>query len=57
MQSFVPRDTFALKIQGELCHLKCAQNVSGVSRNGPQAFVVTPIVALRSARITHLKLQ
>ena len=26
-----------LKIQRELCHLKCTLKVSGLSRNGPQA--------------------
>ena len=39
MQSFVPRDTFALKIQRELCNPKCAQKVSGLSRNGPLMFI------------------
>ena len=29
-------DAFILKIQRELCHLKCARKVSGPSRNGPQ---------------------
>ena len=36
MQSFVPRDAFALKILRELCNPKCARKVSGLSRNGPQ---------------------
>ena len=35
MQSFVPRDAFALKIQRELCHPKYARQVSGLSRNRP----------------------
>ena len=39
MQSFVPRDAFALKIQRELCHPKYARQVSGLSRNGPLALV------------------
>ena len=39
MQSFVPRDAFALKIQRELSNLKCARKVSGLSRNGPQLTV------------------
>ena len=37
MQSFVPPDAFALKIQRELCHPKCARKVSGLSRNRPLA--------------------
>ena len=36
MQSFVPRDAFALKIQREVCNAKCARKVSGLSSNGPQ---------------------
>ena len=32
----MPRDAFALKIQIEICHPKCARRVSGLSRNGPQ---------------------
>ena len=39
MQSFLPRDAFALKIQRELCNPKCSRKVSGLSRNGPQACV------------------
>ena len=35
MQSVVPRDAFALKIQRELCHSKYARQVSGLSRNRP----------------------
>ena len=35
MQSFVPRDTFALRIQRQLCNPKWARKVSGLSRNGP----------------------
>ena len=31
----MPRDAFALKIQRELCHPKCARKVSGLSRNVP----------------------
>ena len=31
----MPRDAFALKIQRELCHPKCAQKGLGSSRNGP----------------------
>ena len=28
------RDAFALKMQREVCHPKCARKVSGLSRNG-----------------------
>ena len=30
----MPQDAFTLKIQRELSHPKCAQKVSGLSRNG-----------------------
>ena len=32
----MPWDAFVLKIQRELCLLKCARKVSGLSRNGPR---------------------
>ena len=38
------RDAFVLEIQRELCHLKCARNVSGPSRNGPLSSVIQWLV-------------
>ena len=48
LQSLVPPDAFALKIQRELCYPKCARKVSGLLRNGPLALLIG-----QSTNVTH----
>ena len=38
------RDAFALKIQRELCHPKCARKVSGLSRNRPRSWFLRTLI-------------
>ena len=45
-KSFVPRDTFVVKMERELCHLKCALMVSELSRNGHLTMSQIQIIAL-----------
>ena len=51
----MPRDALVLKIPRELCHQKCARNVSGLLRNRPQiSFRVTNLLTKGAYHLLEL---